>query len=162
MVGTQYTLPNVEIAEKKRFSPIITALREVDVSKQVLAQEGLGKSVRGEDVEAVAGAIVELLAVPDLKNELAPGFASLAERFRWENVAQPIVEFCQQPWTAPDRSWLSVDVAQPAVKPPPWWTLPGKAWHYLRRGGPAALWRAAGQYLRWMRIIRRRQSGKGL
>jgi GT2 family glycosyltransferase len=135
---------------------------EGDYLGDLLAREGLGRSVRCEDVEAVADAIVEMLAVPDLKQELAAGFASLAERFHWESVAQPIVEFCQQPWTAPDRSWLDVDVAQPAVKPPPWWTLPGKAWHYMRRGGPAALWRAAGQYLRWLRVIRRRRSGEGL
>jgi GT2 family glycosyltransferase len=128
----------------------------------MMASEGLATGVPDDDAGAVAKAILELLAVPGLKQQLAPGFARLAERFYWENVAQPVVAFCRQPRTAPDRPWLDVDVTQPALKPPPWWTLPGKAWHYMRRGGPAALWRAAGQYLRWLRIMRRRQSGEGL
>lgn len=135
---------------------------EGDSLGDLMAREGLARSVPAADVDAVARGLVEMLAAPDLKQELAVGFARVAERFQWENVAEPIVAFCRQPWTAPDRAWVDVDVTQPALKPPPWWTLPGKAWHYVRRGGPAALWRAAGQYLRWLRIIRRRQSGKGL
>ena len=97
-----------------------------------------------------------------LRQRLEPAFADLAETFHWASVARPIVQFCQQPWMAPDRAWLSVDVTRPAIKPSPWWTLPGKAWHYIRRGGPGALLRAVRMYVRWLRVIRRRQAGEEL
>jgi len=133
-----------------------------DYLGDLLVSEGLGRGVPCADVGAVAKAITDMLAIPDLKQRLAADFERVAQDFYWENVAQPIVQFCQQPWAAPDRAWLDVDVTAPAIRPPPWWTLPGKAWHYLRRGGPMALWRAAGTYTRWLRVIHRRQSGKGL
>lgn len=133
-----------------------------DYLGDLLHEKGLGRTVPAEDVDAVRTAILELLDTPDLKQRLAPDFAQLAQAFQWEVIARPIVQFCQQPWTAPDRTWLQADVTAPPVKPPPWWTLPGKAWAYLRKGGPAAVWRAIGTYVRWLRIIRRRQNGEGL
>jgi glycosyltransferase involved in cell wall biosynthesis len=133
-----------------------------DYLGDLLAARGLGRSVAEGDVQAVADAILELLADAALRQRLASAFAELAEAFHWERVAQPIAAFCQQPWMAPDRAWLSVDVTQPAIKPSPWWTLPGKAWHYVRRGGPSALLRAARMYVRWLRVIRRRQAGEEL
>ncbi|MBN1937164.1 MAG: glycosyltransferase [Anaerolineae bacterium] len=133
-----------------------------DYLGDLLGERGLGQCVPAQDVPAVVRAVLELVDVPDLKQRLAPEFACLACSFEWEAVAAPIARFCQRPWHAPDRPWLHVDVTASPIKPPPWWTLPGKAWDYLRRGGPMALWRAAGMYLRWVRIIRRRSSGEGL
>ena len=135
---------------------------EGDYLGDLIAEGGLGRGVPCGDASAVTRAILDLLGEPGLKQRLRPDFERLAERFHWDRVVQPIVRYCREPWTAPDRAWLDVDVQRPAIKPSPWWTLPGKAWHYLRRGGPAALWRAMRMYVRWVGVIRRRQSGEEL
>jgi hypothetical protein len=54
------------------------------------------------DVEALAAALMDLLARPDLRRELAPRFAAVTPAFTWERVAEPIARFMRQPRFAPD------------------------------------------------------------
>ncbi len=63
-----------------------------------VAREGAGVVVPPGDVEALEEALALMLAEPPP----AERFANLAHRYRWERVAEPLVEFCRRPRRAPD------------------------------------------------------------
>ena len=121
-----------------------------DVLGQMLANRGLARLVAPRDVDGVAQAILELLAQPDLRSAHAAEFAKLAADYRWTQVAQPLLHFCQNPTFAADRQYIAarrLDTAGPN-------SLPEKAWRALRMGGVTGLWRQAVQYARWQARIR--------
>ena len=96
-----------------------------------------------QDVDALAGALLDLLARPGLRGDLAPSFARLAGGYTWEVTTRPLVEFCRSARPAPDRgrSLWSARQGRPFGRGVLWRERLGKGWHVLRRQGPLALWR---------------------
>ena len=127
-----------------------------DVLGEQVEMQGLGQTVEPGDVEGVAEAILSLLDTPNLRQAYRPRFEQAADGYRWEVVAQPLVEFCAAPRFAPDREYLrGISVLE--VGPTPWWRLPGKALRALRAGGVGGVARQVSQYRRW--VINRRGRG---
>ena len=132
----------------------IVATRGDALSEQVETQ-GLGRVVEPGDVEGVVAAILALLDTPNLRQAYRPRFEQAADGYRWEMVAQPLVEFCTAPRFAPDREHLrGMSVLE--IGPTPWWQLPGKALRALRAGGVGGVARQVSQYRRWVKNRRGR------
>jgi glycosyltransferase involved in cell wall biosynthesis len=89
--------------------PVIAT--EGDMASDLVQQHKLGAVVRYKDVAGLSQAILDLLAVSDLKPELAPRFADVAKAYRWEKTTQPLIEYCHAPRLAPDRGRLSVSIS---------------------------------------------------
>ncbi len=80
--------------------PIVTAGGDV-LSEQVAAC-GLGYVVEPGNAEALAAALIALLAEPDARRSRQAAFHQVAEQYRWERVAAPLVRYCREPWHAGD------------------------------------------------------------
>jgi GT2 family glycosyltransferase/glycosyltransferase involved in cell wall biosynthesis len=74
-----------------------------DTLADLVEREGLGRVVPPGDVAAVAQALRDLLAQPDLRARLAPRFAAVAATLTWDRAAAPLVAYCRAPRRAPDR-----------------------------------------------------------
>lgn len=72
-----------------------------DAMSELVERHDLGVVVDYQDVDGVAEAIGRLAARP--RDSFAPQFARLQEQLRWERCAGPLVDFCRQPYHAPDR-----------------------------------------------------------
>ena len=86
--------------------PIVST--EGDTASDLVQKHQLGAVVKYQDVSGLAQAILDLLAQPDLKSDMAPRFVDLSKVFRWEQTIQDLVEFCRHPRLAPDRDMFSV------------------------------------------------------
>jgi glycosyltransferase involved in cell wall biosynthesis len=75
-----------------------------DVLGEEIGRRGLGRIVRAGDDEGTAAALRELFETPDLKEAYRSRFAEAAGDYRWEVVAEPLVEFCRNPRLAPDKA----------------------------------------------------------
>ncbi len=72
----------------------------------IISAEGIGTVVPGEDVNAVAGALVAILSDPRAREASRARAAQVAARFRWSVLLAPLVAFCAEPRRAPDlRGW---------------------------------------------------------
>jgi glycosyltransferase involved in cell wall biosynthesis len=120
-----------------------------DVLSELVESQRLGRVVAPGDVDGLVEAILSLLDQPNLRETLRPRFEQVAAAFRWEVVAQPLIEFCIAPRLAPDKEYLR---GRPVLElnPTPWWGLPGKVWRALRRGGVRRLVRQVDEYRRWL------------
>ncbi len=132
--------------------PIVTT--RGDSMSELVEKHDLGRVVDYGDVEQVADALMELLDTPTLREVYGPGFEEVRGQFTWQRAVEPLARFCANPRLAPDKAAPGIrgSVASPgqsAVKPTPWWVLPGKAWHVLRRGGWDALRREVRSYWRF-------------
>lgn len=131
--------------------PIVTT--RGDSMSELVKQYNLGKVVNYRDVGQVADALLELLGTPNLREVYCPGFEEVKGQFTWERAVEPLARFCANPRLAPDkatpgiRDWLPFPGQ--SIKPTPWWSLPGRAWYILRRGGRDALRREVKSYWRW-------------
>lgn len=81
--------------------PIIAT--EGDSMADLVRAEKLGSVVPVGDVEAVVAALVELGSDARLRRACAGRSRQAAERFRWSVAAQPLVDYCDAPYQAPDR-----------------------------------------------------------
>jgi len=54
------------------------------------------------NAEALAAALIALLAEPDARQSRQAAFHQVAEQYRWERVAAPLVRYCREPWRAGD------------------------------------------------------------
>jgi len=133
-------------------------LTEGDAMAEQAAAAGVARLVRPEDVAGIAQAILEELAQTDSpanRAGLDQGFQSLRERYTWDRVVTPIVEFCHNPIIAPDKQDDLATRSLPSVTVParahltPWWGLPAKAWSILQTNGLGGLWWRARQHLYW-------------
>jgi GT2 family glycosyltransferase/glycosyltransferase involved in cell wall biosynthesis len=134
---------------------------EGDTLGDLAAAAGLGRKIPAGDVEAVAGAILSLLAEDDLRVRLAPAFAAARERMTWERAVAPLVGFLQQPRFAPDHEagrLLSAERralrSTGGIKATPYVALPLKALRILREGGWSSLRWEIGRYLNWWKLYR--------
>ncbi len=120
-----------------------------DALSEIVAQEGLGRVTECQDVDGVAVALIDLLQIS--KTQYAPAFAHVAERFSWQRVVEPLIEFCRHPHHAPDLAFATP--VAPGVmitpEPTPAWKLPGKAWQALRQRGVKGLGKEILSYARW-------------
>ncbi len=68
----------------------------------IISAEGIGTVVPGEDVDAVAGALVAILNDGRARQAYRERAAQVAARFRWSVVLEPVVAFCAEARRAPD------------------------------------------------------------
>jgi glycosyltransferase involved in cell wall biosynthesis len=80
--------------------PVVTT--RGDALAEVIERAGAGRTVDPEDVDGLASAIAELLDDEAARNSAAAASARLADDYRWSTVAQPLLEFCRNPYKAPD------------------------------------------------------------
>jgi glycosyltransferase involved in cell wall biosynthesis len=129
--------------------PIICT--EGDALADLVTRENLGRVVPYQDAQALAQALFDLLAQPDLRAELAPNFAHVAARYTWQVVTRPLAQFCQSPRLAPDRGrsvWTGTE-AKMGNTGILWRERLSKGWRVLRRQGPLALWREVVSFWGW-------------
>jgi glycosyltransferase involved in cell wall biosynthesis len=132
--------------------PIVTT--RGDSMSELVEQHSLGKVVDYGDAEQVADALMELLDTPNLREVYRPGFEEAKGQFTWERAVEPLARFCANPRLAPDKAASGIhngfpSPGQSAVRPTPWWALPGRAWYIFSRGGWGALRREVKSYLRF-------------
>jgi GT2 family glycosyltransferase len=72
-----------------------------DVTSEWVQENGLGKVVPEGDVKAVAFALNTLLDAS--KTEWHAAFDLMHKKFNWEQVVEPLLQYCLQPRHAPDR-----------------------------------------------------------
>lgn len=72
-----------------------------DITSELASQYGLGISVGYEDVEGVAEAIVQQLALTPAQR--AESAQSARSDLSWERALTPLIHFCQNPQRAADR-----------------------------------------------------------
>ena len=70
-----------------------------DVLSQLVEDEGVGVAVPPGDVDAVADGIKKMAWAPPSREAVR----AVAHRFRWDQVAAPLLEYCAEPWRAADR-----------------------------------------------------------
>lgn len=82
-----------------------------DVMSELIAAHQVGIIVPGQDVHAVAQAILHLLDIP--RQSFASRFEGVRQSLTWERAAQPLIEFCRHPRRAPDRVALGERLGNP-------------------------------------------------
>jgi glycosyltransferase involved in cell wall biosynthesis len=123
-----------------------------DALADLVTRQGLGEVVPHQDVDALVEAVLDLLAQPNLREELAPRFARVAQDYTWEATTRPLAEFCLSPRMAPDRERsLWSPEARPGGSHVLWRERLAKGWRVLRQGGPLALWREVVSFWDWQR-----------
>src|SRR5579884_2583120 len=105
-----------------------------DTLADLVEREGLGRVVPPGDVAAVAQALRDLLAQPDLRARLAPRFAAVAATLTWDRAAAPLVAYCRAPRRAPDQVAPAGEEAAPRAERRP--RLPFMPAPDGRRRGP--------------------------
>ncbi|MGQ9554738.1 MAG: glycosyltransferase family protein [Anaerolineae bacterium] len=73
---------------------------EGDVTAELVRNYSLGEVVAYDDPQAVAAAIVAVLAKP--RQAYRALFAAVRCQYTWQAVAKPLLAFCRQPRLAPD------------------------------------------------------------
>lgn len=76
-------------------------ITEGDVTSEWVKKFKIGAIVPPENVDAVAGALRDLLARE--KSDWDPAFEHVQAEMRWEAVIQPLLDFCLRGESAPDR-----------------------------------------------------------
>jgi GT2 family glycosyltransferase/glycosyltransferase involved in cell wall biosynthesis len=82
--------------------PIVTT--GGDSFGDLVAAEGLGVAVPERDVDALAAALERVLYDPEANEAARAAVTRVRERFTWERVLEPLLEFCRHPEPAPDRA----------------------------------------------------------
>ncbi|HEY5200297.1 MAG TPA: glycosyltransferase family 4 protein [Acidothermaceae bacterium] len=80
--------------------PVVTT--RGDALAEVIERAGAGRTVDPGDVDGLASAINELLDDEAARTTAAAASARLADDYRWSAVAQPLLDFCRNPYRAPD------------------------------------------------------------
>ena len=80
--------------------PVVTT--RGDALAEVIERAGAGRTVDPGDVDGLASAINELLDDEAARTSAAAASAKLADDYRWSAVAQPLLDFCRNPYRAPD------------------------------------------------------------
>ncbi|MDM8527792.1 glycosyltransferase [Anaerolineales bacterium HSG24] len=126
--------------------PIIAT--EGDVMSAEVARWQLGQVVRGGDVEQVAQAILSMTESPNHSQQYQSYFEQARQQYQWEQVMQPLIQFCHAPYHAADKPFLSqlplVETGQSA-----WYLMPQKLWHNARRYGWQQTVSETQKYITW-------------
>jgi glycosyltransferase involved in cell wall biosynthesis len=89
--------------------PIVAT--EGDVTSDLITRHQLGEVVPHGDVEAVAAALLRLLARP--RELLAENFQQARGTLTWDQAAGPLIEFCRHPRRAADKTSLGEQLGHP-------------------------------------------------
>lgn len=119
-----------------------------DILSEEIARSGLGRVVNSGDVAQVSRSLVELLQVPDLKDQYRANFERLAAKYRWETVMAPLLAFCAEPYPAADKRYLG-HIPLVERNSSSWRSLPGKAWRTTRAHGISGLLHRAREFINW-------------
>jgi glycosyltransferase involved in cell wall biosynthesis len=77
----------------------------------LVEQRRLGRTVEAGDVEGLSKAILDLADRPQERQEIHKRLLEMAPRFHWENVAEPLVRYCERPYRSPKASRWRQEVA---------------------------------------------------
>ena len=80
--------------------PILTS--GGDMFGDLVQQANLGRTVPPADAQALARAILELAEDRALRQACSQNVQRVAQEFRWDKVARPLIDFCRAPRPAPD------------------------------------------------------------
>lgn len=99
-------IPETQLAYRARILDYVAAevpmiITGGDATSEIVQQHNLGTIVPFNDDRAVAGAILKLLDVP--RETFGARFAAARQGLAWEDVTQPLLQFCRNPRHAPDR-----------------------------------------------------------
>ncbi|HSN76944.1 MAG TPA: glycosyltransferase [Anaerolineae bacterium] len=83
----------------------------------LVEREGLGRAVPPGDIDALERAILDLADDASLRAACSQRVKGIAEEFRWDRVAGPLVEFCRAPRLAPDLQ-VALPVCSVGQAPP--------------------------------------------
>ena len=122
-----------------------------DTFADLIALDGMGAVVPGEDPDAAAAAILQLLEDPGARQACRQQAEEVARRFVWSEVLRPLVRFCAEPRRAADLDTLLPWPPVPAPPPPPPEPLPSPLMRLeaaYRRGGPSEVLRAGARLAR--------------
>ncbi|MGC1185409.1 MAG: glycosyltransferase family 4 protein [Candidatus Dormiibacterota bacterium] len=86
--------------------PIITT--EGDVLADLVARQDLGWTVPSEDVDALAGAILDMASDAVRRREMQKRVESIAAGMTWARAAAPLIEFCEHLRKATDVPGVGV------------------------------------------------------
>lgn len=123
-------------------------ITEGSPSSDIVREERLGRVVGYEDVAGTAKAVLDMLSRPDPRAQYRDQFAKISERYAWDHVVQPIVEFCRNPRLAPDKGHIE------EPPPTPYWQLPLRAWRLFQEQGLPGLLGEVRSYVAWWRSHR--------
>lgn len=124
--------------------PILTT--EGDVLSDLVRARDLGEVVPHDDVPAVTAAIVRLEGDRERLRGCGARSRAAAADYTWERVTRPLVEYCQDPYQAPDRAALRA-LSPGAAPEPEHRRIARRAAETLREQGPAKLARKGADYL---------------
>ncbi|MDM8521509.1 glycosyltransferase [Anaerolineales bacterium HSG6] len=126
--------------------PIVTSAGDVMSDEVVRGQ--LGKVVQTGRVDQLLATLLTLLRTPNLREQYRPAFQQIQQGYRWQTVLRPLIQFCQDPYHAPDRAYLA-DIPVVETGHSTWYQLPSKVLQTVKQRGPRPLAAEARQYLRW-------------
>lgn len=116
----------------------------------VLDAEGIGRGVPPQDVDALAGALEEMLYDEEAAARARANVARYAERFRWAKVLQPLLEFAATPHRARDLVLAGPPSTGTGIRahayPPTPPSIRGDlrlVREYMQAGGPSEVYRRA-------------------
>ena len=89
--------------------PVVTT--RGDALAEVIERAGAGRTVAPGDVDGLASAIAELLDDGVALASAAAASSRLADEYRWSAVAEPLLEFCRNPYRAPDLAYPATRAA---------------------------------------------------
>jgi GT2 family glycosyltransferase/glycosyltransferase involved in cell wall biosynthesis len=93
--------------------PVVTT--DGDSFADLVRRERLGVVVPAEDPDALAAALEQVLYDEDFAAECRNRIVEVRQRFTWESVLAPLIEFCRDPRPAADR----LKASGPLVRTPP-------------------------------------------
>ena len=79
--------------------PIVAT--EGDATAEIVQRYSLGSVVHYKDIESVAAAILKHLEYPPDRDEI--GYTQAIQDLSWNSVAQPLIDYCRNPWHAADK-----------------------------------------------------------
>lgn len=85
---------------------------EGDPLSALIAQHGLGRTVKAGDPQAMADAILAIVNDETLRARIAPACEQLREQLSWQRAAEPIARFMQNVKFAPDAGLLGSPAQQ--------------------------------------------------
>lgn len=106
-----------------------------------MAEYGVAKLVAPQAVSDIARAVLFFLEQAELRDTLQSAFTQLVSRYQWKAVSQPLMQFCQSPYQAPDKPYLQSHFLMGIRR-----SLPYKVYRALRMGGLPGLLRQTKEY----------------
>jgi glycosyltransferase involved in cell wall biosynthesis len=121
-----------------------------DSFAELVKREDLGVAVPPENIEVLADGLERALFDDAFAQSARDNIFRINDRFQWENVLAPLVDYIDAPWPAPDRALIARDsvVRIRLVKHYGLAHNLDRTLHYLRAGGLGAVTGKVGDRLR--------------